>query len=92
MDGRGQNQIGGMQAAELVQAAPQGVFAPRVVPKLAEQLQRLRMLTNLSCRFLAQQITGIHLTTVRRVARGARICDPVAFRIERFLEEAERVL
>ena len=92
MDGRGQNQIGGMRAAELLQAAPEGVFSPPVGPKLAERLQRFRMRTNLSCRFLAQRITGIHLTPVRRVARGARICDPVAFRIERFLVGVERVL
>jgi len=50
------------------------------------------MLHNRSDRFLEQRITGMHLTTVRRVAQGARIFDRAACRIGRFLEEAERAL
>ncbi len=92
MDGRGQNEIGGMQLGELPQAAPQGVFVPRVAPKLAERLQRCRMLKNLPASLQAPQITGIHPTVARRAARGARIFDRAAFRIECFLGEVERAL
>ena len=92
MNGRGQIEGSEMQAAEQFQARLEGGFTPPVVPDLAGRLQRFRMSNNLPYSFLAQRITGIHPTTVRRAARGARICDRAAFRIERFLEEAERAL